>query len=425
MDLRIEARKFDLSVIPFDLAGITGRLAMDAQIGGTLDAPSVDGQLRLMNPCWKPKDKTEALCFRRLETKGTWSGDTFSVERLVLRDRRHALVDLRGHGRVSTKEFNGHLTVDEAPIELINQIVTTPLPVRGHISIDVEMAGTLLAPSGEGKITIRNAGYERYELGNANLTIKGDTTALRVRGDVLGGMGLSAFVPTIGENPMAEVMLTFDGLRLEEWLPQVAAQLVRTVLSGQVIGQFEPTTGRIKTVAATLNDLQGAYRLAEGIEYVAAARDTTKVSFDGQRVKIENLDLGLSLTDGPKTPGRKPSFVNIVGGINTNGSLDLSYGGNIDLALLHPYVTGLFSEYTGRFQLNGRLTGYGVDVRPFANIKLEEASLVPRSSVLGGQISLIEPVTFQLQPTIGPPTLTPDGGQPVTGIMDLRLKPAS
>ncbi|MEE2789880.1 MAG: translocation/assembly module TamB domain-containing protein [Myxococcota bacterium] len=424
IDIRLDARKFDLSVLPFDLAGITGRLALDAQVGGTVETPQVEGQLRLMNPCWQPKNKPEPLCFRRLETRGAWSGDTFSIERLVLRDRRHALVDLRGTGRVSTKEFKGHLTIDEAPIALINQIISTPLPVRGLVSIDVETAGTLLAPRGEGTVTIRNAGYDRYELGHANLTVRGDTKTMRIRGDILDGMGLNVFIPTEGDNPVAEAMVRFERVRLEKWLPEVAAMPVKTALSGQVLGTFDLSTGAIQNIEVKLRDLQTAYRLDEAIEYVAAARETVEINFDGRVIKISQLDLGLTLTDGPTVTGRNPSFLRLAGDVTTQGALDLTYRGTVDFALLHPFLTTTFSEYEGALELDGRLTGYGADVRPFANIKLIEANLVPRSSVLGSQVNLIEPVTFQLQPTIGPPTFAADDKKPVTGIMDLRLKPS-
>ena len=72
IDLRLDARQFDLEIIPVDLAGLTGRLALDAQIQGSVKKPRVKGRLRLGKPCWQPPGKTQPICFRRLETVGEW-----------------------------------------------------------------------------------------------------------------------------------------------------------------------------------------------------------------------------------------------------------------------------------------------------------------------------------------------------------------
>ena len=95
----------------------------------------------------------------------------------------------------------------------------------------------------------------------------------------------------------------------------------------------------------------------------------------------------------------------------------------MDLSLLHPYLTDIFSEYRGRVSLDGRLTGYGADLRPYANITIESGDFVPRSAIIGSQVTLVQPVTFEMMPSIGPPPLAADGTTPLTGIMEFRLKP--
>ena len=62
--------------------------------------------------------------------------------------------------------------------------------------------------------------------------------------------------------------------------------------------------------------------------------------------------------------------------------------------LLHPYLTDIFSEYRGRVSLDGRLTAT-VPIRPYANITIESGDFVPRSAIIGSQVTLVQPVTLK------------------------------
>ena len=82
---------------------------------------------------------------------GEWLGDRFKLNRFVLRDRRHEILKIDGTGRVTTKVFNGRVVIDDAPIELVNQIIPEPLPISGRVSLDLETKGHLTAPEGQGR----------------------------------------------------------------------------------------------------------------------------------------------------------------------------------------------------------------------------------------------------------------------------------
>ena len=138
--------------------------------------------------------------------------------------------------------------------------------------------------------------------------------------------------------------------------------------------------------------------------------------------RCRHLDLGLKLGGKQTDQAPSSSAIQLSGDVTTQGALNFVSWWNRP-SLLHPYLTDIFSEYRGRVSLDGRLTGYGADLRPYANITIESGDFVPRSAIIGSQVTLVQPVTFEMMPSIGPPPLAADGTTPLNGIMEFRLKP--
>ncbi|MCA9537500.1 MAG: translocation/assembly module TamB domain-containing protein, partial [Myxococcales bacterium] len=78
--------------------------------------------------------------------------------------------------------------------------------------------------------------------------------------------------------------------------------------------------------------------------------------------------------------------------------LDVRAAGDVDLALVSPFLASVFPRLDGRGAFSVDLTGPLDRPQIRGEVQLDEAALVPRSSVVGGLLELVEPVVFTLEP---------------------------
>ena len=217
-------------------------------------------------------------------------------------------------------------------------------------------------------------------------------------------------------------MLSFDGFSVERWLPQMSEIPLLSELTGSVKASFNPFTGSFGTATADISRLVAQYDVLSDARYLLETREVLTAHYRDDLIEIERLDAGLRLL-GNRISGEQEeedSFVVIGGTATTGGTLDLSYRGTLGLHLIQPFVRGIFSQANGRLSVHGKLTGMPDELVPTADLVLESAELVPRVSLIGAQLELIEPVDL----TVRPRTKDAEGNEAALGMgrFDVMLK---
>ncbi|WP_375409294.1 translocation/assembly module TamB domain-containing protein [uncultured Methylobacterium sp.] len=128
---------------------VTGRIAVDAAVGGTVAAPRAEGSAILSDGSFT--DPLQGIRFTGIEGRVTGRGDTLVVERLTAQARNGGA--LRAQGRIALAPdagFPGNLTLTAARAEL----VSSPL-VTATASLDLSLSGPLArTPKVSGRVDL-------------------------------------------------------------------------------------------------------------------------------------------------------------------------------------------------------------------------------------------------------------------------------
>jgi len=398
-DLRINARKFEIGTLPLGIP-VSGRAGVDVRIQGSVDEPKIAGRGRIGRPCYTTPYGKVPLCFRRMDVVGEWLGDRFTLEQFRVRDNRRTLLDVSGRGQVKARQFDGRLKTERLPTRLTNFFVADPVPIRGDVSADLTLEGTLTNPVGTGRITLHEGGYAEYELGDTTFEIEAKDGAVRLNGSIFDKIQIRAHIPVVDENTPATGELDFDGLSLESHLPQLSELPLKTFISGRLTLEALPFKGTLKRASITMTQLQAAYDLDEKIGYAVDLRHPAKVDWAGDRVTLNRLNLRLMRRESGQTAPSDgdDSFIIVQGTSDLSGRLDLVTRGRLSFGLVTPYLNSVFTRSEGALTLKGTLSGPANRLIPNLELVLESAELSPRTGLIGSRLKLMEPVRLVIQP---------------------------
>jgi autotransporter translocation and assembly factor TamB len=230
--------------------------------------------------------------------------------------------------------------------------------LSGRLSADLTAAGTLARPALSGTVDLARVSARGAALGDGRLVIAplGDE-GVTVRGNLFRRFDVDAAASFGGKGPRVTGKVSFDGLALEDLLPElVALGQGRGRLSGQVTVELKPDAPL--TVAALISALEVSITR----EAVDAAGHPVpqaiwvrnagplRASMVGDRLHLDQARL---VTDGGEF-GISGDLV----GQEVRGGV----AGHLDLDLLQPFLRRQVQKLTG--DLAVELTVAGTTVRP-------------------------------------------------------------
>lgn len=397
LDLDVEARSVRIGALPlpWDVDGVaTGT----AKLSGPIARLGVDGRVTVEGPRWR------TLEMDAVEVDAAWNGAAAEVRSLSVRRDGRSLLDASGRVDVEGGAYDGRVDLDRAPFTLLNHIVEAPPPIRGLVSAQLQGAGTFEDPRGRGRITLEGAEYDIYTLGDGRLDVRAEGQSVNLQGQVFGGLTVDAALPATRNGPPAAVRVEFTGLRLEERLPQMADLPLETALSGRVAARMDlfdldPATMEIEAV---LNETLAVW---EGTEL--RNDGDVRLAWRHEVLTVESFEFGVG--------GQPLSITGTVGG---RGDLDLRMAGDqVDLAVVQPFVSPVFTSFTGLApELEVLVTGWYDDPLIEGRLQLDSLYATPRETTVGREIELRQPVTLRFERPIGP--------QMDTGVFVVNLEPA-
>ncbi len=399
LGLRVVARGVDLSQLPLPVR-VSGRADASVELSGPAKRPRIAGDAQVGSPKWR------TLGFERLSVEGAWQGDTVEVGGLRLVAYNRDLVSASGHGDLRRGAFDGHLDVDQLPLDLANHFLEAPLPIRGSVSLELGGSGTVTDPHGRGHITFADVGYDAYELGDGRLELTAGGQTLDLSGRLFRHFAVHAALPSRDDGRDAEVVVEFDALKIESLVPEVKAADVKAEVSGQVTATVNPFKGELREVVARLPDVRaeiGGVTLTAPVPLRLSYRHDV-LNVDELRVSAEGQELG------------------IAGTVGRDGLLDVHVAGDLDLRALKPFVSSVFTHIEGEATLWLDVSGPLSDPVPSGRLRLGRAQMVPRSAVVGRELRLARPVELEVLADHGPMPMQA-GVEPIKGVFSVQLPP--
>ncbi len=431
LDLRIDARRIDLGPLPLGpVAGqVGGRIDLTARVEGTAARPQGSVRARVVDPRWT------TLTLRKLDLSGAYDGRTIDIERLALFDAaREPLLSASGRFTPETGAYAGEVSLEQVPLALVERVAPPeeprpagePYPLQGRLSARLNGEGTLEAPALDGTLTLDGVAYDIYDdLGKGTLQVGAADSSLTVKGRLFERFDIDVDLPTVDDGRALVAAVGFTDLALEELLPQLEDQPLQTQLSGRVEARLDPFAGALEKVEARLDRLEARYTLDDD-PFVVSAPFPVELSFDGRTTDIGALTLSVTRGDDDARLGggadvESRAEVEVTGrmvleeaGESLRPMLDLQATVGADLRLVQPLAASVFTGMDGRAEARLTLSGPASDIRPAGTLTIEDANLVPRSSVIGGLLEF-DRARFVIAP-MGP------GASPV-GICDGAVYP--
>jgi len=398
VDARAEVDDLDSSLPPLSALDLGGRLSGRVQARGPLAEARVAAQVRVDDARWR------SLSLARLSLDGAFTPAALEISRLEAKlDEAAGLSVLDATLTLDGAwAFSGRARGDALPVSLANHFVQAALPLRGAVSFDATGRGTPADPRVQGGLTLTDAGFGKWPIGDARLTFAAGDQRVRVDGQLLRGSALSLSVPTAAGLGPATGEVRFTDLTLDEYL---TAALPPT---------DHPLHARVTGRVGVLWDLHASPRPAPEIE----------VDFTDLRAQMPPIDVvnvsplraqfvknALTLRDFSLLVSGQPLRVDVT--TRPDGALDGRLEGELDLATLEPVLASTFSSVQGRASVAVQVGGTLTDPVPEGRAVLHSAWLVPRSPVVGGELALTQPAELRIaggkQPALGPDAVDPRG----------------
>jgi hypothetical protein len=418
---RVEALEVGDLPLPVDIGG---RARAELSIDGSLRAPTVGGSVDVTAPRYR------SLALAAVEFSGRWAPPWIKVDRLqatgddatllsdarVRRTRTGATAAGPGVPRplLTIRDlslewpglaFEGEFDVDRVPLGITRHFVAQPLPLEGALTAHLVGRGTPQRPAANGAVTLTDAAYDRFDIGDATLTVEAADERLRIDGRFFEDTIVAASLPTTpGQGPA-----TF-AVRFTDLAPE---RILRAVPVGDT---SQPIPGA-PAPAPPLGDLRARLTgtISGGLDLFAPPPlapfvdlELTDLRVDDKRLSLVNIepiraayrDRNLTVSRlGLQAAGQK---LRAEGTLRAHEFLDAHVDGDLDLGLLQGFLSGTFSRVEGQATVDLSVRGPVLDPSAEGRVRLTRALLVPRSAVIGAELELIEPAELWVQSFTGP-----------------------
>ena len=379
---------------------LSGRASLEIDLTGSVKVPAAAVRGRLRNFCFAPKPNADVICLDGVETKSNVSRDKFSLESLKLRDSEWGTVTAFGDGSIKRKSFAGTVKVADFPLLMLDRVLPSPLGISGTLDADLSVGGTLKRPLGGGKIEIQGLKYDRYELGNATLLALANEDSSTLQALMLDGQRLIVKLP-FDKNARPTAELRLKNFVPKKWLPQLKDVPLTAKLSGSAHAEFKDRSFELSSARLNLGEVDCDYAL-DGFRVYLRPEGNIAVSWKDNSLQIERLRIDVltqTIVEGDPSDKIESMSIAVKGRIPELKRFELEYEGNLSMAGVRPFIKGTFSSAEGGGTFSGRLTGPLKAPKPDMELRVESATLIPRSSVIGTLVELQDPLVLNLKPS--------------------------
>lgn len=358
--LDVDAREVDLGLLSLPLAADARLSSATFSLGGSMSSPEASGSFIL-----------DDIRFRE-ETIDIVQAD-FVASRSQL--ELSALNVVKGKGlaqgsltwNINEGSVDTRLTGERFELRSFETLRRTGARIDGEISFDIAASGTLDDPRIAGSTVVEDVVYEGRALGPLVLTWRSDEEQVTVVGTAGGDLNLRLDAPH--QRQAMTLSAWFQNFPLDAYIGELSQSFSGSRTSGRLDASVDPWAGGIGEARLLIDTLRmpmddGALELREpatvvwrGVPVRGAVR---------HEVQIDNLIIG---------SGER--FVTFDGAGDSEGDIDASLVGELDLALLQLFPD-LIADAEGGATVELRADGDLDDPRLRGFLRVSEARIAPR-----------------------------------------------
>jgi hypothetical protein len=264
--------------------------------------------------------------------------------------------DIQVEGRVELRRkplaIDWHVNIRDLPLATILSAAKVEVPASGRLSIDLHLTGSVEKPRVEGSIALADVRAFDINLGNATLTLTPSADGgVAVAGTLFNRLKLDATGSYGAKGVQAKVLLSFDKLHVEEFLPELKEQDIATALAGRIDVELQPGHAPLIDVlitqleASITRDIEqeGGDKIREQIwlkngDNLHIVTDTEKVTIDRARLLTQGGEFTLAAQVRP--------LKNAQGSV-VDQAVEAEVLGKLDLDFLQPFLAKKFSVLRG------------------------------------------------------------------------------
>lgn len=368
VDFQAHGEGLDLSRLPGSAGLVRGKVSVDATASGAARAPKATATARVSGLV-VAGDEFQDTDVRFDSHPDGQKNLAFELSRkaggVLAAD---AVLGRRG-------ELGGTVSLRKLPLETL-----TPLggqgkaPLGGRIDAELQMSGTLAAPTADGRIQIARGWFKETFLGSAQLDVERvGSGQLRVSGQLFQGKVEVDGVVSTRAPFRADMTLILRRVEIDHLFPELAQKYeVRGWLSGEVTWKgalsmapgMRPEVSAIFTEAVVIRDGEDAAGRPAPIRL--ANLTPLEMTFDGRTVELKK-SVVLRGPAGDFTLSGK-------GGLD---GLAFALDGKVAVAMLAPYLKRYFDSMSGELDIAVRVTGTPEAPRFAGTVSLSKIALKP------------------------------------------------
>lgn len=432
--IHVRGREVELGKVPGAGGIASGKATLDVKVNGPFGP-------RLGVDAWVAADEITVMGQRATNLRACYNHDptdTVCQQAVVLDDAEAARCteDARRGGKCivagvtratggkagvwartdARGKLAGHADIDDLPIDAIAELAGTgKLPAGGTAKLDVDLSGTLAAPTADGQLDVFRTWLLDAYLGDQAFTLRAAATD---DPGVECGMG-AADLPPAPTKPTGKLALCgslYDGRVVAGAVVETSAKFrtharvdVRRVEVdpfvdlAKVIGSDAPVRAWTSGTITAETELLGTDPPDVQLELTELALLLERVDGDGRPAPLvvsAATPLSLHFDGKTATLGRPVTLQTPAGKLTLSGratqtELALAVSGSLDVKELEPLLATWLDQAEGKIQINGTVKGPFANPAIDATLDLEKVALRPARQ---DAVLTIDKATFQLTP---------------------------
>ncbi len=364
-DVEAQIVNLNLSKLPFVGPLLSGELDLQAEGQGTAARPEFQVSASLSD--WTFAD--EIYADARILLEGTKNGDQ-TLRTTIGRKRGGTLqIDVL---MTRAAELAGLIKLENVPIDSVLKALDFGTDIGGELSTEVELGGTVSAPTLDGSITLLRSWFESAFLGTAGFRIRPvGNSKVRIAGSLFQNrITIDCLLST--KAPYAiELDLHLHRIEVDRFAAELSESLgMRGWISGHVSFRGNLLDARHAQMTATLTETEIIFDHTDqgGRPSPIRLHNRTplQLAFDGKTLRIINA-----------TTMTGPTGDFTLSGFGSEEKLDFKIEGSVAVQLLQPYLNREFETMGGSLLVNGTLTGSVDDIKMSGSVRAQNIVLKP------------------------------------------------
>ena len=392
-DVQLLTKNLDLEEVQI-LKPWKGMASVALSLQGTGRDPKITLDGDFADLCVPEGATWRSVCIDSIEFDGKLAEETILIRSVNLTDRNLGMVQASGEYALTNEKFRINGRIVDFDLSQLDKILREPIGVRGRLDLVSSVVGTPTNPVGSGRIQLQDLAYQERRVDDLLVLAVANDRNVALKLTLFDGQKLNVNYP-LSEGGAPSAVVKLRKFQPEKWVNELFDLPLESEISGRIEGQFKDKKFTPSTISFDLSNLESTYQL-DAFDVQAKSVENIRGMWSDSGLHLEQFTIRVFHSEKKTQKVSEMVLVNTSGDITPSGDMNLVVTGESSLAGLLPFLKGTFSSAEGRVVLNGEIVGPATAPTPSFDIVVPAAQLVPRSSVVGKMVELVDPLRLKL-----------------------------